>query len=361
MNKLFRLFIYYFLVLCGFIISIFLFWRYFRPRLIQEVPYNLLTEYRFWILFYICCVYLFAIKTYIFPKNTHEIILYFSEKLSKIYLVPLALFDKKIKYNKYCKDKYYKFTTWALPYLFKPDIPKIIVIFHIFPRVILVSLLVLDIFWFNKLEIFFKFIFLGLFPLLFKYYKYCFYELKEHYLSELEKQYKSVIIFEKGYEFDHRSKFRDYAQFHDKSVSVREYFHIKYENYILWLYDDTEEQFEYFGFAFCREDVYTNYRMEKYNSTDIELTTKDYNLLQEQFEKTIPILIDIEYYIDYIAITEEENYIKFSKAIIVSIYFICWSYFLIVSTIATEGLIITYLEVLKKHCYEMMEIFGGKY
>ena len=68
---------------CG--IIIWFFWRFFREYLPRNVPLESLTEYRFWILFYICGIYLYIIKNKLYPKIPNEIIVFWAGKFSYLF------------------------------------------------------------------------------------------------------------------------------------------------------------------------------------------------------------------------------------------------------------------------------------
>lgn len=79
--------------------------RFIRERLPKDIPF-LLTEECFYILIYICCIYLVVIYSLIGPKEQNKII---KKLIDRIYL-PLITFNKFIKNNKYITLKYIKFT-----------------------------------------------------------------------------------------------------------------------------------------------------------------------------------------------------------------------------------------------------------
>lgn len=358
MNKIFRIIFYSFSIFIGSFFLILLTWRFFREYLVQNVPSESLTEYRFWILLYICFLYFYTIKISLFPKQPNEIITYFMEKFMYIYLSAMSVFDNLFKNNKYSKPYYYKLSTFLINKVHPKYLTITVFVFNILPRSILVFLLLLDMFYFCKLQIFFNFILLGIFPLLYRYYKYSFHNLKQHYLEELENKYEQVLIFEEGFEFDIKKK-TEYAKYHHQFVSIRKYFEIKYENFIQWLLDKTNQQFQYIGYPYFKDEIYENYLSQKYNNINAELTNEDRKLLRKTFEETLPLLLTMQIYIDNMLLTENEKIIKWPKIMILTIYLICWSYFLIVSTWVTKGLELTLLHLLTEHSYELLNLFEG--
>lgn len=53
----FKIIYYYILLITGLCVISLLIWsRFIRERLPKDIPYSYLTEFRFWILVYICCI-----------------------------------------------------------------------------------------------------------------------------------------------------------------------------------------------------------------------------------------------------------------------------------------------------------------
>ena len=100
---------YYLLVLLGLIITSWIIWsRFFRERTIRDIPDYLLTEIRFWILLYICFIYLYVVKTLIKEPKPNIYISMLSGLLNKYLSKPLVTLDHLIKHNRYNNDYYYK-------------------------------------------------------------------------------------------------------------------------------------------------------------------------------------------------------------------------------------------------------------
>lgn len=83
-NQIVNLIIYYILLVFGLIITSWTIWSHFlRTRTIRDIPDIFFTEYRFWILLYICCIYLYVVKNLAKPKESNIILLELSEMLFK--------------------------------------------------------------------------------------------------------------------------------------------------------------------------------------------------------------------------------------------------------------------------------------
>lgn len=284
MNKLFNLFIYYLLLLLGLAITSWLIWsRFLRERTIRDIPDLLLTEYRFWILLYICFIYISVIKNLIKPKQANS----FITNIINILYKPLTTLDHFIKYNKYIRTYYYKFMIGFIKYLDISNLKDnriIIIIFFIqvFPRIILVIFLLLDTFYFKRLEIFYKIVLIGVLPFMYKYIKYCVKDIYEHWIKELENRYDCVVISEKNdYEVDDNIKEITKALYHNKEKSIKDYLDIKLAN--MFDYYGDKVDYEYDAFPICKETYIQQYLFEKYFSNNEKYNESKYT---EEFLKT---------------------------------------------------------------------------
>ena len=151
---------YYILLLLGLAATSWIIWsRFLRERTIREIP-ELLTEYRFWFLMYLCSLYLYIIKSLLKPNNTNELLIKIIDTLYK----PLYILDHLIKYNKFLKDVYLKYMTKFIELLTKLNNQQLLIIsiiFQIIPRLILITFLTQDVFYYNKIELFYKVILIG--------------------------------------------------------------------------------------------------------------------------------------------------------------------------------------------------------
>lgn len=111
MKKILKLFFYYILIILGlFIISWIIWSRFIGQRTIRDIPDELFNEFRFWILLYVCVIYIIIIINLIKPS---KVIPGYKEIIEIIYK-PLTTLDEAIKYNKFMKESYdklmFKFT-----------------------------------------------------------------------------------------------------------------------------------------------------------------------------------------------------------------------------------------------------------
>ena len=320
---------YYILILIGLSATSWIIWsRFIRQRTIREIPDYLLTEYRFWILLYICCIYLYVIKSLLKPKETDPIIILLLDYLYK----PFTTLDRSIKYNKYTKVYYHKVILLFIKFKTNLEgyhILGFILLMRIIPRIILVLFLLLDTFYFHKLEIFYKVVLIGVLPFIFRYLKYSVKDMYDNYVEELQHKYLLVQVHEKGYEGWIGRKRETKAIHHFTTVSIKEYIEIKYENFLYYWAE--EITYQYVGWPSSHEHLYKEFRMTKYNNKDTKLTSADYKEMDQEFHELMPIIIELKMAVLRIKRYEDKPIIKWSRVLIYSMYFICWSYILTIS------------------------------
>lgn len=329
LNKLFQFFSYYILLLLGLIGTSWIIWaRFIRTRTIREIPDYLLTEYRFWILLYICCIYLYVIKNLLKPTEANSILTFLNDYIYK----PFTILDRAIKYNKLIKPYYKKFIilfTKTVKHWEEYIIFWFIIFIRIVPRFILVTFLLLDTFYFHKLEIFYKVILIGTLPFIYRYIKYSVKDMYEYYVEELENTYDEVTIFEKEYKYDLSRKRETEAIHHYSTVSLKEYIEIKFDNWVLYILNDVT--YEYIADPFAKVHIYKEYKMNKYNNLHTKLTYEDAQEIDKLFNELMPLIIDLKLVVLKIRTQEEKSIIKWSKIIIFSLYLICWGFILTIS------------------------------
>ena len=254
--------------------------RFLRKRLTKEIPINL-TEYGFWFLCYLCIIYLivnyFIIMRLLHREenNNNKIIL---NNLTELLYKPLIILDNALKYNKYISNNYCNFMIYIIKYLQKlkeKQVIIIIILFQIVPRIILISFLIIDTFYFHKLEIFYKIILIGILPFLFKYMKYCFRDFKEYYVKLLELKYKFILLFEKNIDYDeddydiwdrlHKNKL------HNQYIPTKDYIEFKNKQRI-----SQEPKTEYEENPFAFDYIYNDYKKKNNISENVDLSDEIY-------------------------------------------------------------------------------------
>lgn len=203
-------------------------------------------KYRFWILLYICAIYIYIVKNLIWPKNANEFLSYLSELL----FTPLKTLDHFIKYNVHTKTYYYRVMESFIDKVDNFSSFELLMIFFIFqilPRCILILFLMTDTFYFLKLELMYKVLLIGILPMN-RYVLYCIKDLYNHCKSALP----------------------------------------------------------------C-------------------LTYNDYKEIHKLFLELMPKILELKTTVDSINTTKEHIALKWSKVVIFSLYFLCWSFILTIS------------------------------
>lgn len=110
------------------------------------------------------------------------------------------MLDHAIKYNKYIKPYYdnimFKVIAFLEDNLADKKMTIFIYIFQIIPRFILVAFLLVDTFWFHKLELLYKIILIGLLPFIFRYFNHSLKNLYGQWVLDLEDAYSEVYVHE---------------------------------------------------------------------------------------------------------------------------------------------------------------------
>ena len=341
MNKILNLISYYILLLLGLIITSWIIWsRFLRTRTIRDIPDMFFSEYRFWILLYICCIYLYVVKNLVKPKEGNIILL----ELSNLLFKPLSMLDHALKYNKYIKPYYdktmFRLVAFLDDNLADKKITIFIYVFQILPRIILVTFLLVDTFWFHKLEILYKIILIGLLPFLFRYFNYSLKDLYERWVLDLEDTYNFVDVHEKGYEYQRMRSYETKAIHHSKMKTIREYIDIKYQNVIDNMFD-ADFPYIYVGSPYAQTTTTIAYYLKK---TGIDITSfnkdekrkayeslrmEDYNQIDKMFHMLMEKILQLRMFLETLDLLKEMQPIKYIKIIVFSLYFICWSYILI--------------------------------
>jgi hypothetical protein len=326
MKHNFKYFFFYFFSLClGCILTSFIIYsRFIRERFPKDIP-MFLTEYRFWILSYICCIYFYILISFLRNKKSNEIIIQIVDFL----YVPLTNLDHFLKYTKSLKTIYYFIINKiidSLQNITKKHIVFIIIIFEILPRSILLFFLYKDIFFIHKIEIFYKFILLGLIPFIFKYIVYSIKDIKRHYIEKLEEKYEYVNMFDESYTDPFIEwELTEENKLHNQNLSIKEYIEFKINEF----YSITNTI--YIQEPLAKEITYQQYRTQKDIPSHIDLNEKDYELIDKFFHDTLPLILHASYFLEIYAIAKEKKLIITLKMIIYFLYLVGWLYVLVIS------------------------------
>lgn len=359
----------YFLILLGLVVFILYMWnRFFRERTPKNLPLTLNIIYAV-ILVYICILFIYLIYTLIFPKKSNIII----QNLVEFLFTPLKELDMFIKEIPKIKPYYFK----IIIYLFEKvedmvvDSNKFFYIFWLFPRIILITALYIDVFVFHRFH--YKYMVI-LFGLLLFFNKYLMYSLK-YYKTQTIDVYKNDIkyILTDYVSKVHPSEFEeDYDEDEDEpgptmtlSFEIFVEFQVKsmvYDNIerAVISISETSKLHDYYWthYAGHPDPIFVNKPIPKdyVNNFGIDVPNnyhEAYSFIREKIqehlkhvlESTTRVCLVIEYYKKN---NNENKKIKAIKIFIYSSYLICWSYVLFISiktyTISTQDInVILYL------------------
>lgn len=340
---------YYLLLFFGFLITSFIIYnKFIRTRLPKEIPL-ILTERYFWILLYICCLYIYVIKNLLklSTKKPDETL----KSMIEFFFMPLTTLDHFIKYNRHIKENYYKFMDNFILHLNKIIVLKlklIIILFQILPRILLVGLLTRDVFYFETIEIFYKYLLLGFIPFVHRYIKYSIKDIKEHYISELELKYECIYMWDTAYNNPYKNwELTEENKYHQKEVPIKEYFAYKFLD---------KNNVEYDITVIAREDIYNEYLKKNQKDT---LTENDNKIIDNTFYSYTPKIIIFNIFYEKYAALNHIWLIKVLKILIFGGYLICWGYLLVVSFYAYPLTFVNIIEVLIKLSTRIYEPFSN--
>jgi hypothetical protein len=322
----------------------FVFARFILHRLPKNIPFDL-HLIRFIILLSICLLFAWVIKKILFPREPSELSQIFLNYIYKIYK-PLYVLDETLRSNNAFK-RFILLTSKILPY-FIPPYEKFIVLisklspfFKAFdvdlflylmiffaPRVFLLILLIVDVFYYNCISLFYSYAYIGLIPLLAKYYIYAIRSLNEEYLEYLD-----------GLYYVEEKQIREFEWQPDKKgMGIREFVELK-----SYCYSGSETFDEILDMTRC-ECGFQLAIFIKYNKkSGLDITEEELIAWKKDFYDLIPPVVDIARFLDSHDRNLERYADKLSKyrgkrlyIIWVSIavysgYLICWAYILIVS------------------------------
>jgi hypothetical protein len=314
---------YYFLLIIGIVIVLWIIWaRFIRVRLPKDIPFDL-TEVWFYILLYICCIYLYIIISLLISREANPVI----AKFIKVLYTPLVILDEAIKNNQYFSKNYNKLLAGIInrfDNLTFNQMQIICCIYQILPRILLTVILLFDVFFMHKLELIYSFILLGIFPLIHRYIKYSLKYAKEQFLKHLSHTYDMVWVLDKNYtnaDWEYNS---ETMMYHNMEITIEEYLNIQTKTLGI-------EEVQYQGSPYAKEEVYLEYKLSKYGTREMKLTSDDYNNIAKEFHNTMPKLLKLSIFLERYSLIEKAPIIKYTKVFIYSIYFICWSSILLVS------------------------------
>lgn len=325
----------YSLVFLGFILIVLFIWfRYIRTRLPKDIPFSYLSAKGFIIITIICIIYILVLKGLLKPTSKKTI---FTEYIVPMLYAPFESFDKFIK-EPLNKEKIILYMANKLSYIIK-DTPIFYVTFAIMPRIILVTVLTLDIFYFHKLHYIYYFIYLTIFLFLNKYIIYCFKIEQKRLIDEVKVWLMNESIstpYVQGIHPNDNPENEDYEEvdpFMASIICMSLPLDLFIEFYVKSIiYDNITRDYS----LNLAESYYS--KLEKELNIDSNTTNeKEYWSRIKQHETMvirpkINAIIKLRCLIEYYNLTHNQNKIfKIIKIILFSTYLICWTWILIKS------------------------------
>jgi len=309
--------------------------RFILPRLPKDIPFDLSLT-RLIILLSICTVFTWVLIKIFYPKEPSEATRLLLRKIQTIFK-PVYILDISLLNNETFK-RFIILTSPILSYLCLTTYSSLILhmLTSILPRFILLCLLFVDVFYYGCIQSFYSYAFLGLIPLIIRYYIYALRILQEEYTVYLDKLYFVIYPY-------HVDKGKD--------VDVRRYIHD--------VTFDTVYEHEVvcdMSFDLVRKHNKENPDMQinAYRS----LTQEERKLLSKEFYRLTPALISMSKFLykhtsllDWYGNPEPAIfkdpingpylrkflkrpymlYIRWASVILIGGYIMCWGYILLVS------------------------------
>ena len=341
----------YFIILLGLIIFVLYMWnRFFRERTSKNLPLTLNIIYLI-ILIYICLLFGYLIYTLIFPRKNNVII----ENLVEFMFTPLKEFDMFLKNIEIIKPYYFK----IIIYLFEKVEDRVInsnkffYTFWLFPRLVLLTALYVDVFAFHRFH--YKYMVI-LFGLLLFFNRYLMYSLK-YYKKQTIETYKNDISyiltdyiskvhpceFEEDYDEDEDEPgptmtlpFETFVEFQTKSIV---YGNIE-RNVISISATLTLHNYYWIYYAGHSDPIFLNEPIPKdYVNNFGDDAPQNYRRaysfihkkLQEHLKHILQSAMRVSCVIEYYKKNNQDFKIKIIKIFIYSSYLICWLYVLFIS------------------------------
>jgi hypothetical protein len=359
----------YFLIILGFILFSLYFWnRFLRARIPKELPIKL-SVLGFFTFTYICIIFIYIVISLIFPRKPNKIV----EMSIEFLFTPLKDFDNYLKSLPFIESYYIKFMVWVIPKLDYLIIKtnRLYMMFWVFPRLILLSALFIDVFMFHKFHYKYMVIIFGLLLFLNRYFKY---SLKKYKEDLIKTSIITIPTVEVPYKFGiHPSEYPENYDPEDpdneEDISIMSlpldiFINYQTESKVYneetieissittsceltnkyWLkYIGTPDPFP--GLGFTGEKIPSDYKNifgekapENYYTARNFIFKKE-----EEFAiKAIKEIMQISLLLEYYNITSnKDKKFKLIKIVIYIIYFLCWTYVLSasISTLNTVELV----------------------
>ena len=322
-NKLFNN--RYFVAILGLLlISYYLWYRFIRERLPKQIPFDL-SLFNTCLILYICIGYFYVIYRIIKPKEPNILISYLYKILYKLTILFSNLDDIikennvlnktwdflliKISENLNTKTLYYKKIQKYFTYIF-------------LPKLVLISILIIDIFWFKELNLFYSFIILGIIPLMISYFIYSLKLLQIKYITKLKNYFIEIISEDDDPNTDYYLP--------PSTISYDDYSEIEYD--LRYKYLNIQHFIDLQSSAIKFQDTPYRYKCLHINKRkDIINVYSTENVIDENVEYYLLVILDIQIILDSYKDVQQTSFIYKLNIGFLSLHLICWSYILFIS------------------------------
>jgi hypothetical protein len=292
------------------IFTAFMWYRFIRERLPKDIPFNLSLEGLI-ILIEICLLYLYI--TYTLYTNKKHSNAFISSLINNIFK-PLEALDHSIKNHPRINPYYKRFIIYLSnkihPILHHNN--TYYYIFAIFPRLVLITALWIDVFYFHKLFYIYKVLLIGILLFLNRYLIYSLTYAKEHFITQLE-----PLIYTPTVHYDHAICTQVYYN-GDEELAEDEYD----EETTMCL--ELRDLIKYGSESIYYNDKKLWYRILTKSEYDYDISKE----VDQKVENILKISVLLLYYELFNEYTPK---IKNIKILIFSNYLVCWLFILIVS------------------------------
>ncbi len=354
----------FFLTLIGALWVISYIWLYFvRERLPRDIPF----EPSLWsiiTLISINILYLYILLRILRPKPINPIFLQIMEKLRFLYK-PLYLLDEEMRNGVYTKtfiDKIVKKLATVLSFVTDMDKNRYLyILWYIIPRIILAILLIIDVFYFYKLNYVYKFAFLTLIIFLCYYIIYCMRLKIGEYTAELDKYYQVEITSKDYVGSNYYADIEDITWDYDREADIygdTEHWlnisnFVHYQKCALW-FDYTPYEYKcVFKTNILYKQPYLLYKKYPLIIWPIDFEDDDRKNIEKDFYDLLPKLVSLTSFIEsYDDMFDKFNWrqeltslykfgtlgliVKLITILLPCMYIISWSYILYLTLCITD-------------------------
>jgi len=298
--------------------------RFIRKRLSKDIPFhpNILG---FAILIEICCIYAYIVFVLIRPpKDTNPI----TEEIINLLYKPLEGFDYLWKNIKFIRKKYKAFIL-SLSKKLEPIMKKSNIfyfIFAIFPRLIFIFIMFIDIFIFNKLHYIYYVILLGIFLFLNRYIIYSI-KIRKNQLLDKFSLYYHTVSTPYVYGVDPESDENEEIISSGLMALTPDVF-VKYMVNCIVYQGRTPDYSVYH----ITDYLYDKFK-QKYNVRlqDTFMFDERRTIFHEKKKKYLETVIELAVLLEYYELSKSHQDLKLIKQLIFINYLVFWIYVLIIS------------------------------